>query len=185
MTMNNIMNGRAAEHIFVAKCLLHGLECYLPSSTNTKVNVVVGRRLARCQVKVIGDPNGQGQPGMSLRKVGCNSASNVKQYRYTAADIDFFVAVDLNTFECFVLSISSLDSYKRTIGYPAIRRFAKADDFTALSQQLAPRDGIEPPSLVLETRARPLDHRDNQPNMFGPDSRCRPAFSRSTNERLS
>lgn len=155
--MNSIMTGRAAEHIFIAKCLLLGMECYLPTSTHGRIDVIVGKLLSRCQVKVIGDPNGQGSRGLSLRKVGCNSASNVKQYRYSSDDADFFVGVDLDNFDCFIVPLSMVTAYSRTISVNALVKLETKNSFSRLLG-LAPPERIELPSLVLETRAQPLDH---------------------------
>ena len=51
--LNRIKVGKAAELIFMARCLLSVLECYIPVSEDGRVDVVVGSTLHRRQVKQV------------------------------------------------------------------------------------------------------------------------------------
>jgi len=114
--MNKVKLGKAAELIFMAKCLLSGLDCYTPVSEDGRVDVVVGRALVRCQVKLVAPYSGVSESkGISIRKVGVNSKTNTKLYSYTAEDVDYMVGVDIDSFDVYVVPMDALEGYTRSV----------------------------------------------------------------------
>lgn len=100
---------------------------------------------------------------MPLRKVGCNSKSNVKVYRYTEKDIDFFVGVDIDSFDIYPIHIRRLSQYRNSIGLVALKRSGVRNNFTELRRfervkELAGVVGIEPTSSELEADVLPLNY---------------------------
>jgi len=119
--MNTIKLGKAAELIFMAKCLLSGLSCYTPVSEDGRVDVVVGRALVRCQVKLVAPYSGASQSkGISIRKVGVNSKTNTKSYSYTAKDVDYIVGVDIDSLDVYVVPMAALEGYTRSVSCRAL-----------------------------------------------------------------
>lgn len=113
-TLSPVKKGKAAEHMFIARCLLEGLDCYSAVSEDGKIDVMVGKH--RCQVKVLSHANGN----VSVRKAGCNSKSNVKVYQYTPEDVDYFAVVNLATGAIYVVPIEFVNRYSSTISEPAL-----------------------------------------------------------------
>lgn len=155
--MDRIKLGAAAEHIFIAKCLLAGLECFTPVSSCGRVDVIVGRQLARCQVKTITDrPKGRTHKTMPLRKVSCNSKSNTKVHVYTVKDCDFIVGVEMQTLEIFIVPMKYLNDagYTRGITITTMRDAGFCENFEPLREWHRLKDS-NPPRAVLETAALP------------------------------
>lgn len=127
--VSSVKKGKAAEHIFLAKCLMRDLDCFSAVTEDGKVDMIVGPRRVRCQVKALHPTKGVA----SLRKVGCNSKSNVKVHHYTSADVDFFVMVDLNTFETFVVPIGFIEGFRSMVSAQRLR----TEGFSEAFEQLA------------------------------------------------
>lgn len=123
---DRIKAGAAAEHIFVARCLLVGLECYLPVTNGGRIDVIVGRSAFRCQIKVLG------VEGMAVRKCGHVNLKRTVTYNYTKDDIDFFIAVELSTFSVYVMPIEQCIRYRTKISTSTIRKIADENDLSAL-----------------------------------------------------
>jgi hypothetical protein len=132
--MSTVKLGKAAEHIFIARCLLAGIDCFPAINEDTKVDLIVGRRLLRCQVKVInGTPShGFGSKTMRVQKAGCNSASNIKVYNYTAEDIDLFVGVEIETFDVYIIPIEFAEHYRSSISLSTIEQHGFKNNFDFL-----------------------------------------------------
>ncbi len=118
--------GKAAELLFMSKCLQNGIDCYVPLSEDNRIDVIVGSKLRRVQVKTISPK------GMYVKKVGHNSSKIRKEYTYTKDDIDFFVGVDLTHSDIYIIPIEDLINYKSVVSRRTIHRLVKADDFTKL-----------------------------------------------------
>jgi hypothetical protein len=117
--------GKAAEYVFVARCMLAGLDCFTTVAEDSRADLVVNGK--RVQVKKMTPEN-----TLNIRKVGCNSKTNTKIYNYTKADIDYFAAVDLSTFEVFVVSMEQAAGYTRSISRSALETLAKVNDVSVL-----------------------------------------------------
>lgn len=125
---DNIKKGKAAELIFSARCLLNGLVVFSPLSEDSRIDLVVADTLLRVQVKVFNK-----KQQFSVRKVGVNSKTNCKIYRYSANDVDFFGAVDLTTFDVYIVPIQDIVEYSSCMSRSAIEaKGYKKNDFSLL-----------------------------------------------------
>lgn len=120
--------GKAAEHIFIAKCLLHGYECYIPSCDDGRVDVLVGPQRARVQVKVL-DPK---QKRLMVMNPGRGTEGHAKQYRYTQDDVDFMVGVDAESMDVYVAPIAVTEKFKNSIGAGTLEKMGLKNNLTAL-----------------------------------------------------
>lgn len=133
MTKDRIQIGAAAEYIFIGRCLSNGLDCSIPVTNASKVDVTVGRH--RCQVKAITAAQGSaGRRGISVRKAGCNSRSNVKTSRYCEKDVDFIVAVDIETCDVFIMPILKAMDYRRQISEKSLKAGGHLNAFHLLKE---------------------------------------------------
>ncbi len=120
--LSTTKKGKAAELIFAAKCLLKDLLVYTVATEDSPVDCIVGSH--RCQVKII-SPTNQCISLKTTRRSG-------KSHRYTDEEIDFFVGVDIVTFDCYVLPVAKLKLYASTISRTALESLAIANDFILL-----------------------------------------------------
>ena len=131
--MNRVKVGKAAEFIFIAQCLLSGLECYTPVSEDGRVDVVVGSTLCRCQVKQVTPYSSTSRSkGISIRKVGVNSRTNTKCYSYTASDVDYMVGVDTDSYDVYVVPMTALEGYRRSISCPILTKLGYKNNIDIL-----------------------------------------------------
>jgi hypothetical protein len=124
------MLGMAAEYIFIARLLLLGLECYTPVSGSSKVDVIVGNNLRRCQVKTIRISNNM--KFLPLTKVNSH-LSKVNTHRYSDLDIDVMVGVDIDTFDVYIAPIALLDTYKTTVSLSTLEKLGCKNTFSVFS----------------------------------------------------
>ena len=121
---DRIKLGIAAEHIFIAKCLLNGLSCYTPVTNDGKIDLIVGANRIRCQVKtLVSNKHGR---YISTRKVGCNSRTNTKVSWYSSDDIDFMIEVDVEEFIVYIIPIDITAQYRSTISICSFAEYKEA-----------------------------------------------------------
>lgn len=102
--MSKVKKGTAAEFIAKAKFLLEGWDIYEEVNKDSKVDFIISRsnKYFRIQVKCITDKD-----EITFRKL-THSKTAHKQYHYSCKDIDFFVGVDLKTFDLYILPITNI-----------------------------------------------------------------------------
>jgi hypothetical protein len=115
--INKIKKGKAAEYIAIAKLLLSGDNIYSPITDDTRVDFIINEKV-RVQVKSFND-----KKQIAVRKTGSNSKSNIKTYSYTPEDVDFFAAVDTETFEVFMIPIEFVNKYTSCIHKKKLKEF--------------------------------------------------------------
>lgn len=120
--------GKAAEHIFIAKCLLHGYECYIPSCDDGRVDVLVGPQRVRVQVKVLDSKKRR----LMVMNPGRGTEGHAKQYRYTKDDVDFMVGVDADTMDVYVAPISITERFKDSVGASTLEKIGLKNNLDAL-----------------------------------------------------
>jgi len=115
------MLGMASEYIFIAKAMLAGFECFTPVSAGSRIDVVVGDHLFKCQVKTLA--SGRGAKKLPVRKIGCNSKTNTKSYVYSSKDVDFMIGVDVDTFDVYVVPIQDIAQYKSLVSINILSKY--------------------------------------------------------------
>ena len=122
--VSSVQKGKAAEHVFIAKCLMRGMKCFAPICEDGRVDLIVNNK--KVQVKVIGGTyNGR----MNTRKVKCNSKSNVKIYSYSETDVDFFAGVHLETMRVAIVPISIVMTYASSMSLQCLMTEAYLERF--------------------------------------------------------
>ncbi len=109
--MSKVKRGTAGELIVKAKALLNGFNVFENSNEDSKSDLILEKenRLYRVQVKLI---NPQGQ--LPVRKL-THSKTAHKQYHYTPQDVEYFAAVDLVTFDVYMVPIQIVNKYTSCI----------------------------------------------------------------------
>lgn len=110
--ISSVQKGKAAEYLVITKLLLKGFSSFIPTTEVSKADLLIhsNHRILKAQIKIIGHSN-----SMPVRKVTVNSKTNTKISRYTESDIDFFIAVDLQSFELFIVPIQFAVKYSISI----------------------------------------------------------------------
>lgn len=111
--MSKVKKGLAAEHIAKAKFLLEGWNIYQEVNYDSKIDLLIEKdnQYFRMQVKCVND-----EGILAFRKL-THSKTAHKQYHYSCKDIDFFVGVDLKTFDLYIVPVTEISrSSRRTSG---------------------------------------------------------------------
>lgn len=127
---DGIKRGKAAEHVFVAKCLLNGYDVYLPINGDGRVDVIVNTH--RVQVKCVRYGSGYSKGCISSRKSGKRSNGEVKSYKYTSNDVDFLVGVNTNTFDVYIVPVAYAERYAGDIAISKIVQSGYVNNFELL-----------------------------------------------------
>lgn len=109
--MSKVKKGLAAEHIVKAKFLLEGFNVYEEVNYDSKCDLIVetNNQCYRLQIKVTNSNN-----ELTFRKL-THSKTQHKQHHYSCLDVDYFVGVDVNTFDLYILPITKITrSSKKT-----------------------------------------------------------------------
>jgi hypothetical protein len=125
MTTDTLLIGKAAEYLFITRCLIEGITCYGPINDGGRVDALVGVGLRRCQVKAI--QRGRTINGLSVRKTG---GQNFKKYRYTKTDVDIMVGADLKTMDVYIVPIEDITNYKAYVSISALERGGYKNNFS-------------------------------------------------------
>ena len=103
--MSKVKKGLAGEHIVKAKFLLNGYNIYQEVNYDSKCDLIVEKNNCyfRIQIKTLDD-----QGKLNFRKL-THSKNAHKQYHYSSKDVDFFVGVDVNTFDIYTIPINEIN----------------------------------------------------------------------------
>lgn len=117
--METIVKGRLGYNLLEKELLKRGWDIYLPILENTKIDCIAikGSSLIRIQIKTL---NSEG--GLPVRKISHNQG-DYKIFHYDASVIDFFVGVDLNNEDIYIVPESFSSKYVNTIGKTALQPY--------------------------------------------------------------
>ena len=109
--MSKVKRGTAAEYLVKAHALLEFFNVYSEDNQDSKCDLILekGGQLFRVQVKIV---NPQGN--LPTRKL-THSKTQHKQSWYTKADIDYFAAVDLVTFDIYMFPVTFTQNFSSSI----------------------------------------------------------------------
>lgn len=139
--MHPVKRGRAAELIFQAKCLAAGLDCFVPTTEDGRIDALVGPFLYRCQVKVLGARGYCDTKHLSLVKRR-GAAGSKTFFRYTAQDVDFMIGVCLDSHAVYVVPIASTVAWSKSISEQALERMGTRE---ALHLLATPPGSVQSP----------------------------------------
>lgn len=149
-----VMRGRAAEALFHAKCLLHDLEVYYPSTQEGRVDMLVGPHYHRCQVKLLG-ARGYGRAEFLHITKRKGPAGSRAKFRYGAADVDFMIGVSAQTYGVYIVPISCTTPWGDCISEQALARMGCLEAFHLLHAGRGDATTPLPPRMVIGRR--PMD----------------------------
>ena len=117
--LETIVLGRIGQHIFEIEMLKRGWDLYTPLLENTKIDCIAIRdnKILRFQVKLL-DKEG----ALPVRKISHNQGE-YKIKRYTSKDIDFFVGIDRDTHDVYIVPISIVEQYSISIGKLKLQQY--------------------------------------------------------------
>lgn len=129
MTDKTLLLGKAAEYLFISHLLMNGIECYVPVGEASRIDVLTGSSLKRCQVKMI--YKSKTQSGLWIRKAGGQKG---KTYTYSSLDVDFMIGADLDSMSVYIVPIEDIARYKAIMGLKALERGRYMNNFSLLTQ---------------------------------------------------
>lgn len=109
--MSKVKRGTAAEYLVKAHALLEHFNVFSEGNQDSKCDLILEKsgKLYRVQVKIV-DPQGK----LPTRKL-THSKTQHKQSWYTKADIDYFAAVDLVTFDVYMFPVTFTQNFSSSI----------------------------------------------------------------------
>ena len=113
--MDTITKGRLGYNILEKELLKRNWEIYLPLLENTKIDCIIikNEKIIKLQIKTIQTDNGR--KVLPVRKISHNQGE-YKIHHYTKNEIDYFIGVDLETEEIYIIPINFIEKYKSSIG---------------------------------------------------------------------
>jgi len=120
--METIIKGRLGYNILEKELLKRGWDIYTPLLENTKIDCIIikGSVLLRLQIKVLNKDK-----QLPVRKISHNQGE-YKIFRYDGSVIDFFVGVDVDTDDIYIVPVEFSSQYASSIGYRTLQPYKNA-----------------------------------------------------------
>jgi len=120
--METIVKGRLGYNLVEKALLQQGWDLYTPVLENTKIDCIAikNNNLVRIQIKVLNKDK-----ILPVRKISHNQGE-YKISHYTETDIDFFIGVDVEEEDIYILPISFSSQYSSSIGYKTLQPYKNA-----------------------------------------------------------
>lgn len=118
-----IIKGRVGYNIVEYYLLLNNFEVYTPITETTKVDCIVikNNKLSKIQIKTLQYDQRNGKM-LPVRKLSNNRGIN-KQRHYTKDEVDFFIGVDLDTRDIYVVPIDVVIQYQSSIAISTLQPY--------------------------------------------------------------
>lgn len=112
--MNTIKKGKLGYNLVEKILLKRNWDIYLPLLEDTKIDCIIIKenRLLKLQIKTL--QQDKYNKCLPVRKIIYNRTKNV-QYHYTKEDIDYFLGVDLDTEDIYIVPIDITQKYASSI----------------------------------------------------------------------
>lgn len=117
--METIVKGKLGYNLFEKEMLKRGWDLYTPVLENTKIDCIAIKDLTliRLQIKTLNKDK-----CLPVRKISHNQGE-YKIFRYDASTIDFFIGVDIETEDVYIIPESFSSQYANTIGFKALQPY--------------------------------------------------------------
>lgn len=134
MTESKVKKGAASEAIVKARAFLEDINVYEETNADSLVDFIFeyNYNLFKCQVKSFYKPKGENKR-VSVRNLGHNKTSHKVSY-YSEDDIDLFIAVDLDTFDIYILPSSFIQTYKSGITITTVDKPEYKNNFSLIKE---------------------------------------------------
>ena len=129
--MDTISKGRLGYNLLERELLKQEFEIYVPVLENTKIDCIAikNNRLIKFQIKTIQMDSGSKK--LPVRKISHNQGE-YKVHLYTADEVDYFVGVDVDTEDLYIVPINFIEQYKSSIAVSTLTNNGFKNNFTQL-----------------------------------------------------
>ena len=133
--MDTIKKGKLGYNIFEKELLKRNWDIYLPILEDTKVDCIISKDdyLIKLQIKILSYDKRDNRKYLPVRKISHNQGQ-YKVHHYTSNEIDYFVGVDIDTEDIYIVPISFSSQYSSSIGLKALEPYK--NNFTQLEPQV-------------------------------------------------
>lgn len=127
--MDTISKGRLGYNLLEKELLKQEFEIYVPVLENTKIDCIAikNNQLIRFQIKTI--QMDRGSKKLPVRKISHNQGE-YKIHLYTANEVDYFVGVDVETEDLYIVPINFIEQYKSAIAISTLITNGFKNNFT-------------------------------------------------------
>ena len=124
MELGKIEKGYLGSLIVEQKLIRNGFNVFKPVTENGKVDMIIekGNRYGRVQIKTVMTDKRDGRKSVPMRKLTHNKTEH-KTHLYTSEDIDYFIGVDIETEDVYVIPISFSQRYTSSISINTLEPF--------------------------------------------------------------
>ncbi len=132
--MDTIKKGKLGYNIFEKELLKRNWDIYLPILEDTKIDCIISKEnfLIKIQIKTLQCDKRDNRKFLPVRKISHNQGE-YKVHHYTSNEIDYFVGVDIDTEDIYIVPISFSSKYTNSIGLKALEPYK--NNFTQLEPQ--------------------------------------------------
>lgn len=133
--MDTIKKGKLGYNILEKELLKRNWDIYLPILEDTKVDCIISKDdyLIKMQIKTLQKDKRDNRKYLPVRKISHNQGE-YKIHHYTSNEIDFFVGVDVETEDIYIVPISFSSKYTSNIGLKALEPYK--NNFTQMEPQV-------------------------------------------------
>lgn len=133
--MDTIKKGRLGYNIFEKELLKRNWDIYLPLLEDTKIDCIISKDnyLIKIQIKTLQNDKRDNRKYLPVRKISHNQGE-YKVHHYTSNEIDYFVGIDIETEDIYIVPISFSSKYTSSIGLKALEPYK--NNFTQLEPQV-------------------------------------------------
>jgi len=127
--MDTIAKGRLGYNLVEKQFLIRDFEVYIPLLENTKVDCITIKNgmLLKYQIKTL--QKDRDRKILPVRKISHNQGE-YKIHHYTSDEVDFFIGVDIETEDIYIVPISFIEQYKSNVSVSKLEPFK--NNFTPL-----------------------------------------------------
>ena len=126
--MDTITKGRLGYNLLEKELLKRNYKIYVPLLENTKIDCIACKngQLIKIQIKTI--QMDRGYKKLPVRKINHNQGE-YKIFNYTSDEIDYFVGVDIDTEDLYIVPIDIVEKYKSAISVSTLEYYKNNFDY--------------------------------------------------------
>lgn len=133
--MDTIKKGKLGYNILEKELLKRDWDIYIPLLEDTKIDCIISKNncLIKMQIKILSYDKRDNRKYLPVRKISHNQGE-YKVHHYTSNEIDYFVGVDIDTEDIYIVPISFSSKYTSSIGLKALEPYK--NNFTQMEPQV-------------------------------------------------
>lgn len=120
--MGNIEKGYLGSLITEKKFVKNGFNVFKPVMENGKVDMILEKDNVYVKIQIKTVQEAKGCKNIPVRKISHNMGT-YKTYTYSENDIDYFVGVDTDTEDIYIIPISVSSKYKSSISVSKVNSY--------------------------------------------------------------